>query len=194
MERSNKFQNVLIVMLTVAVVAMAVGFATYTANLQINGNATFAAAKWDVHFQNYQTTASTTANVTVGQLTTNDTKVEFDVALDPGEVYEFTVDVVNAGTFEAKLSSVTISPSIATTAGDSYYTYEVWYNGVACSGTTCPNNTVIGTTLAAEQTAQVKVKVAYPILEQTALGNYPSTAQTKNYTVSLNYVDAATGN
>ena len=45
-----------------------------------------------------------------------------------------------------------------------------------------------------EQTAQVKVKVAYPILEQTALGNYPSTAQTKNYTVSLNYVDAATSN
>ena len=64
MERSNKFQNVLIVMLTVAVVAMAVGFATYTANLQINGNATFSAAKWDVHFANYQETGNSTANVT----------------------------------------------------------------------------------------------------------------------------------
>lgn len=191
MERSNKFQNVLIVMLTVAVVAMAVGFATYTANLQINGNATFSAAKWDVHFENYQTTANSNATVTSANITTSDTKVEFNVSLDPGEVYEFTVDAVNKGTFDAKLSSVTINPAPASTYGTGYYTYEVWYNGTACTDASC--TAAINSTLAKENgTATVKVKVAYPILEQTALGQYPAVATTNQYTVALNYVDAAT--
>ena len=187
MERSNKFQNVLIVMLTVAVVAMAVGFATYTANLQINGNATFAAAKWDIHFANYGTTGNSDATIT--NVTTADTTITFDVALDPGKVYEFTVDAVNAGTFDAKLSSVTISPATASSVGTGYRTFEVWYDNTACSGTTC--SSAIGTTLAKNGgTKQIKVKVAYPLLEQSIVSQYPSTAETETYTISFKSVDA----
>ena len=187
MERSNKFQNVLIVMLTVAVIAMAVGFATYTANLQINGTANFAAAKWDVHFANYAQTANTSAGADV-DVNVTDTKVDFEVNLDPGETYEFTIDAVNEGTFNAKLSSVTITPTLASTYGEGYYTYEVWYGNTVCDQT-CSN--ALNSTLAKNGGSQtVKVKVSYPLLDQTDVGQYPATAQTKNCTVALNYVDA----
>lgn len=98
-------QNVAIIVLGIAIIVMSVGYAAYSSTLEINGDVTVKAAKWDVHFENLGegTVPAGTHNAAIS--TTNNKLVEFDVELQPGEKYDFTVDVVNAGTFDAKLIS-----------------------------------------------------------------------------------------
>ena len=50
MRRENYIQNVIIALLAITVLAMSIGYAAYTQQLNVNGTATFSKAKWDVHF------------------------------------------------------------------------------------------------------------------------------------------------
>lgn len=186
MERSNKVQNVLIVLLVVAVFAMSVGFATYSTNLVIRGTANFAAAKWDIHFNGYTAAANSVNNAIDPVLSTDNKTISFDVDLNPGEFYEFDVNAVNEGTFNAKLQSVTITPTLASTVGSGYYTFECTYNGTSCS-----DASILGSTLAKTTgTAAIHVKVAYPILPQENVSQYPPTDTEVTYSITFNYVDA----
>lgn len=187
MERSNKFQNILIICLLVAVVAMSVGFATYTTVLNITGTATFSAAKWDIHFENYTAGTGSQTNTGTGLNATSDT-LTFAVALDPGEFYDFTIDAVNDGTFDAKLQSVTISPSLAPTYGSGYYTFTCTYGG---STTSCSD--AVGASLAKDGgSASIHVHIGYELLPQSAVSQYPTTASGTpvSYSIQFNYVDA----
>ena len=113
MERSNKFQNVLIVMLTVAVIAMAVGFATYTANLQINGTAHITSS-WNVQWDTTKTSGSSVISTTTG-LTgataptgtvsyTDTTHANVSATLrQPGDKVEFTLNAKYHSSNECKI-------------------------------------------------------------------------------------------
>ena len=139
MRKEGRVQNFVIALFGIAIVAMSVGFAAYSTTLTIGGgangttaNATFKKAKWHVHYDN--STIQTTGNSTVapGQQTlgvdTDDTNVYFTATLKkPGDVYEFTVDVLNEGTYDAELTSVDMST--LTAAQDAYINYTITYDG-----------------------------------------------------------------
>ncbi len=104
-----------------------VGYAYLNSQLSIKGQTTIAKASWDVHFENIVKVDGNVSNPSA-TITNNATLVNFNVSLEnPGDFYEFTVDVVNKGTIDAMVSSLVntgISPE-----QQKFLTYTVTYLG-----------------------------------------------------------------
>ena len=98
--------------LVISVVAIGIGFATFTETLKIEGSATVQTSTWKVKFTNLSapTLLGTATVVTPPTINTNDTTIStYDVKLiKPGDSVSYTFDVVNTGTYNAKLTSITI--------------------------------------------------------------------------------------
>ena len=112
-------RNYLLVALIVILLAIAVGYAAFSANLTISGTAN-ASGTWDVKFlsASVDTSSHGTANVTGSK---NDT-LSVDVTLGyPGDGCTVTANIQNAGTVPAT------TPTIATDGSE-----------VIAAGGTCP--------------------------------------------------------
>lgn len=99
-----KKRNYLVIVLAVALLALAVGYASFSQNLRISGTAT-ANAKWDVKF-----TKATMSDVNHGTATvTSDDEITIDGTLAfPGDGFTMTSEITNAGTLAAKLTEFTL--------------------------------------------------------------------------------------
>ena len=107
-------------------VFIGVGYSYLTSDLKITGTTTIAKATWDVHFKNL---VQTGGNITSNSLNIdeNSTMVNFDVTLtEPGDYYEFTVDVENSGTIDAMVGSI-INTNL-TEEQQKFITYTVNYS------------------------------------------------------------------
>lgn len=112
MNRKRSIQNTLIIALGIAITCLSVVYAAYDTNLAITGQTTIRKANWSVHLENPQKTANTSATVQESiplSIDEDGLELSFAAALRPGETYEFTVDVKNSGTFDAKLSSYSLT-------------------------------------------------------------------------------------
>ncbi len=187
MEGNKKGQQLLIIALVVAVVAMSIGFAvtSYTTTLNITGNTVTAkAAKWDVHFDDTSYTETTgTGYVAASSHTLTGTTLTYAVTLEPGQIYEATVTVKNEGTFDANLTGITLSG--LTSAQENYIHYSIFYNGTEY---TASNNSLAIALAKTTGTATVKVKVEYYLPNDAA--DLPATDATLNLTSSLTYTQA----
>ena len=161
MNKEGRLQNVLIILLAVAVVGMSVGFAALQTNLTINGNATFEKSKWEVIWANL--TEVDTKNQGTVEINNSNMNVDYTVVLKPNSTYKFTVDVVNNGTFDAKLTAITFngkSPAQVTSQYSPKIGYTFKYDGVAVDTNATPN-----TTIAPNGRKQVEVELSYPMPE-----------------------------
>ena len=191
MRQERSPQNLVLVLLAVAVLAMSVGFATYSQNLQINGTATFKKASWDVHFDgssfaedaNNSVASSPATTHTFSQTNDKPTQLAYTVTLEkPGDVYQFTVDVINEGTIDAKLTEIDLSNDQSSAA---YISHSVIYDGVTYTNAT---NSGINKVLASTDSETVTVRVEY-VLPANA-SDLPTAADvTAHLGVTLNYVD-----
>ncbi len=110
----SKNKNILIGGLLAIVLVMAVGYAAFATQLNINGSAEITSS-WDVHMTDTGksvTPASTmgtspSGNVTIedGGLTANFTAT----LLSPGDSVTFTIPIENTGTLDATLKSITLA-------------------------------------------------------------------------------------
>ena len=94
------------------IIILGVVYAILQANLQINGTAKIAENRWDVHFDNIVVNQDSVPIGTGDSGATidpdNNCKVDFSVTLSlPGDYYEFTVDVKNAGSIDAMIGTLT---------------------------------------------------------------------------------------
>ena len=110
-KKHRRMRNILLLLLLIITVSM--GYAVLSTGLNITGTSKIKNANWDVHFENVETTTNSNVVPTVSPVisaTERATKINYTVELDkPGNIYEFTVDVVNAGSVDAKLAA---EPSI----------------------------------------------------------------------------------
>ena len=109
------------ILLTVS--GLTVAFANYSQELKINGTAKVNKSKWEVKFANLSTTPVITGGVTVNtqpQLKLDDTYIgDYDVEFTkPNSSISYTFDVINNGTFDAKLSTLVIPTPTCTGTGD----------------------------------------------------------------------------
>ena len=90
---------------------VSVGYALLSTTLNINGTSKIAATSWDIHFENVQTTSNSNVTPTTAPSAPIGNKpivITYDVSLvNPGDTYEFTVDVVNAGTLDSIIEDYT---------------------------------------------------------------------------------------
>ena len=101
-KQGRKFIIIFIVLILI------VGYAIISTQLKIDGLLHVTKANWDVHFENIQLTEGS-VNATTIPTSDNTTTTELEYVVDlakPGDFYEFTVDVVNNGTMDAMVNSI----------------------------------------------------------------------------------------
>lgn len=183
MERKKRNQLIVILALMVVITTVSVGFAAtaYVRTLNYTGTANVTASKWDIHFNDASYT-ETAGSVAATSHTLTGSSMSYDVTLTkPGDYYEFTVSVVNAGTFDANLTGVTMST--LTAAQSKYLTYKLTYGSTEYTTTTTG---ITGVTLAkATGTETVKVRVEY--VQPDSETDLPATNQNVSLTASLTY-------
>ena len=152
-----------------------VGYSYLTTNLSIDGISNVKSANWDIHFENIHVKdGSVSANTPT---ISNQTTVSFNTTLDePSDYYEFTVDVVNDGTLNAKIGSISITPTL-TEEQKNYFNYTVTYaDGV---------DIAVGDALNAGESETILVRAEYLKGDDESL--YPEDDVEFDFSVNLEY-------
>ena len=130
----NRNKNIVFGMLAlvVSVVAIGLAYAGFTGTLNINGTGNVISAKWDIYFNNLSNAVTTgTANVVTPATISPKTKIgDYYVELaSPGDSVTYTFDVVNDGSFDAVLTTLTKSSPTCSGGATlcSYLTYTLKY-------------------------------------------------------------------
>ena len=105
-KRNKKYLYVLILFLI-----LGIGFAALAANLKINGTVNIDSSSWDVHFENVEVTqGSVEANPAPTSDNTTTTEMTYTINFtQPGDFYEFTVDIANDGSIDAMVDVISNS-------------------------------------------------------------------------------------
>lgn len=200
MEKQKHVQTAIIGVLAVAILVMAVGFAFAVQDLTIGGTADLTGYTWDVHFKTgsgtgtYAETANSVTPATPP--TVSGTSISsFNVDLEkPGDYYEFTIDVENGGSIEAKLDSITLNMSTTTQNVNvsDYVEYTFWYGNDSFTTIGSPisvssSNYVLAKSGQSGNTETVKVKVLYK--QPTQNSELLTQDLTVSISATLHYVD-----
>jgi hypothetical protein len=110
MRRNNK-QKLAISLFILALLSIGLVYAALTSNLTINGGTKLAGNTWDIHFANLNVTNGSVEATTPAAINpTDNKKISYAITLEkPGDFYEFTVDVVNAGSIPGNVSISSLS-------------------------------------------------------------------------------------
>ena len=152
----------MILTFTLILMMFSIGYAVISTTLSVNGTSKMANATWNVHFDNIQTKTGSVTPTTAPTIS-NNTSVSFSARLEnPGDFYEFNIDVVNGGSIDAMIDSYTMTPTL-TTDQQKYFNYSVTYSdGVALAANQL---------LAHNSTETLKVRFEY--LTSNDINDYP---------------------
>ena len=164
-----------------------IGYAAIVSNISIVGTAKIKTNNFDVHFENITlTNGSVEINTTAGDSAatiepTNRTRIDYSITLEkPGDFYEFTVKVVNGGTIDAMVNTVTsmMNNVVINNNLPNYLEYNVTYvDGIEIEPYHELNATQVDT---------YKVRVAYSA--DINPSDLPTTPSTLNFNFSVNYI------
>ena len=177
--KHKRKMDMLYILLFIVFASIGVGYSYISTNLNINGTANVNAASWDVHFDNLNITTGSVTATTPADIT-SDTTVEFAATLEePGDFYEFTVDVINSGTMDAMIDDFGISPEL-TSDQKKYLEYKVTY--------------LDGGELEEKQKLAVGsseiIKVRFKYIENEDKTNYPTEDQQFTIEFTMTYTQA----
>lgn len=177
MEKGKKFIGFAVLLFLV--LGITIGYSYLSANLNINGTSKINTASWDVHFNNIQTTTGSVTPVTAPSIDASGLNITYSVELEnPGDFYEFTVDVVNGGSVDAKLSALPTLGGVST-AQDVYTNYTFTHSDGTAITTLANEN------LAAGVTKTYKVRVEFD--SDISASQLPTAVQNMTLTVDMSY-------
>ena len=184
LKRTKRKQGIIFLCL-VLLLLISVGYASLSTTLTINGITNVSQASWLVYFSNIVLNDSNTATqivepVAVGKTTTT---INWEVSMDePGQVYEFTVDVVNEGTIDAMIETATenMITNGLTSAQKKYLEYTITYE----------NDAIVekNDKLAAGETKTLKVRLEFK--SDAQVEDFPQDAENISLSYSINYIQA----
>ncbi|MBP5678336.1 MAG: hypothetical protein J6X28_00725 [Bacilli bacterium] len=168
-----------IALLLLLVVSVTIGYSFLSTTLNINGTSKIKTNTWDVHFNNVQVTNGSVTATQAPTINAAGVAITYSIELSvPGDFYEFTVDVVNGGTVDAKLSALPTISGVST-AQDVYTNYSFTHTDGSAITTLANENILAG------QTKTYKVRVEFE--DDIESSQLPTTAQNLTLTVQLNY-------
>ena len=171
-KRKSKTKLYLILVFSLSLF-IGLGYSYLQTALGINGLTKVSKNNWDVHFENLKVTDNNT-------VLDGTTSVKSTITLNPGDVYYYTVDVVNNGTIDAKVGS--ISP--ITIESEYRNVLEVDANYVnPASGEVLSQNDI----LRAGTKERIKFKVRYKGEDELTAS---VTEKTLSLKLTVNYVQA----
>jgi len=174
--RFNKKKHFMYLFLFCVLGSIGLGYAYLNTNLAINGLSALKSSTWDIYFDNVVVdNGSVTA--TTEPTITDKTNISFSVELDdPGDSYDFTVDIVNDGSIDAVLSSFEILP-VLTDEEKKYFEYTVLYSN--------NQELKVGDGLAANSSKKLKIHAEYKTSDN--LDDYPLEDKSFNFSLGLSY-------
>src|SRR5574344_226752 len=180
--------KICIVVLSVLLIVMSLGYAAYSVVLNITGSSTIRASTWDVHFENIGAGTASTGHTmatpsTTPTISADKHDVTFAVTVNVGEEYAFTVDAKNAGTIEAYLDTYNVVVDGTT------YNSNKWNNNYlsyAAVWTDTGASFAQGDTLASGASRNVTVTVRYE--QPVTSSDLPSTDATHTFVMHLNWI------
>lgn len=108
--------------LIISIVAIGIGFAAFSQNLTINGNASVQTSSWKVKFSELSSATLTGTAAEVTKPTLSDTTIETYNATfkTPGDSISYKIKVSNTGSYNAKITTATIPvPTCTGKSGES---------------------------------------------------------------------------
>ena len=124
--RFTRKRNLTYLLFLFILLSIGLGYAVLNTTLGIDGISQLANAKWDIHFDNIVVKEGSVTPTSAATIT-DDTTVSFSVTLEnPGDYYDFNIDVVNAGTINAMIDTISIQP-VLTENQQKYLDYIVTY-------------------------------------------------------------------
>ena len=178
LSNDRKTLYIILSIVMISVLTLTVVYAALSTTLNITGNAEVTAASWDIYLDNVQLNSnSSTSNIpTISDKTT----ASFSTTLsEPGDFYEFTIDVVNNGSIDAMIDSVTKTPTL-TEAQAKYLNYTVEYE----------NGESINTKQLVSKNSFVRIKVKIGFRTDISSSDIPKTSETLNLSFKVNYTQS----
>ena len=175
-DRKNLY--IVLFLLLVLIFTLTVVYAALSTTLNITGNAEVSAASWDIYLDNVQLNSHsvTPAVPTIS----NKTTASFSTTLtNPGDFYEFTIDVVNDGSIDAMIDSVTKTPELSDTQ-KKYLNYTVEYQ----------NGEAINTKQLVMKESFVRLKVKVEFRKDISASDLPTQSETLSLSFRVNYVQS----
>ena len=106
--RRRKFTKIYIIL----ALFISIGFAYLSTNLNINGTSMFKSSSWNVYFDNIEVDSGSVelqSGDSSPTISSDKLTVSYQVTCNnPGDYYKFNIDVVNDGSLNAKIDSITI--------------------------------------------------------------------------------------
>ena len=178
-----------IVTLLVLFLTLGLGYALLHQNLTITGTSKLSNSSWDIHFDNLNVSRGSVSLSNGDEAAeiddTTKTDINYTVTLQqPGDFYEFTVDIENEGTidgmiesFYSKLNGTDIS---ATNPVPSHLTYSVTYDdGMPIE---------INNLYAANSTDTIRVRVEFK--RDISSDQLPSTPESYSFSFGIVFVQS----
>lgn len=110
MEKERRIKVLSLVALIIAVLGLTVAFAALFETLTINGTASVDAASWDIHFENLESNVTGDASITDEPVINETTISNINMTITkPNDSVTFLASIKNAGTIDAKISSIKVS-------------------------------------------------------------------------------------
>ena len=174
-KRASSKKKILTLSLLILLLCMSIGYAALSGRLKLNAIAKINASMWDVHFENIRTSeGSIVGNPVIGSDKTS-ISLEFTIG-EPGDYYEFYVDVVNNGSMDARVESLV--KTTLTEIQSHYLTFHVTYeDGVEIQK---------GDSLKVGEREHIKVLIQFN--RSINVEELPSTDEAINLECQINYV------
>ena len=167
-----------ILLLIVLLLTITVGFALLSTTFNISGESKINGSEWDVHFANLVPKTGSVTPDTAAYITDDELNINYAITLDkPGDFYEFTVDVVNTGTIDAKLKELPVIEGVSAQQ-DAYVNYTFTH--------TDGSEILVGEEIKVGESENFKVRVEFDssITEDSQL---PKTDQSMDLNVTMVY-------
>ena len=176
-ESSKKTLYLVLGLLLLSICSLTIVYAALSAVLRISGSSEVIASNWEIHLENPVVKSGSVHN---NLPTINGNSLSFNTTLSlPGDYYEFYVDVVNEGTIDAMIDSVSITPEL-TTEQARYIKYEVSYQ----------NGESISTKQTLKKGTSTPIKVRIEYRNDISASDLPKTETNLSLKVTLLYIQS----
>ena len=178
LKRKKRISNIILIF--VVFLGVGLGFSLMNQTIHISGNSEVKKNTWDVHLDNILVIHGSVEPVIAPVIEDSGASINFSVKLDlPGDFYEFTVDLVNAGSMNASIDRILKTPEL-TTAQKKYLNYIIEYqNG---------EDIVYNQLISGESKVKLKIRIEYR--DDITSAELPKTTQNLNLGLKIDYIQA----
>ena len=160
------------------VFSLTIAYAALSTLLNIDGSAYLTSADWDLHFDNPKVKAGSVNN-DVPIITTPTTVTFFTSLKQPGDFYEFTIDIVNDGKIDAMIEKIEKIPEL-TDSQKRYLNYEVTY----------ANGDALTVKQLVTKNSLVRLKIKIEFRKDVSSDDLPSVTENLNLSLKLDYTQS----